>query len=115
MNSLNHFLENLSYLLGTLFYILPILAFIVLSIYYINKVGNTKEGTFILVGNILILVVAIIHQFLFRFIDNLGVDIYTFINLICNLVAFIGSILFVIGFFMIIKKNIKNDTITFKN
>lgn len=93
---------------GALFYILPILVFIILSIYYISKKGSTKEGILVLIGNILILIVAILHQFLYMFIDSWGFDLYAIINAGVNAISFIGSILFIIGFYMMIQKIIKN-------
>ncbi|EZH74003.1 hypothetical protein ATO12_14085 [Aquimarina atlantica] len=93
---------------GALFYILPILVFIILTIYYMSKKGTTKEGILILIGNILILIVAILHQFLYMFIDSWGFDIYSIINTGVNTISFIGSILFLIGFYIMIQKIIKN-------
>jgi glucan phosphoethanolaminetransferase (alkaline phosphatase superfamily) len=93
---------------SALFYIVPILVFIILAIYYINKNGSTKEGLLVLIGNILILIVAIIHRFLYTFIDSWGFDVYAIINTGVNAISFIGSILFLIGFYMMIQKIIKN-------
>ncbi|WP_152538590.1 hypothetical protein [Aquimarina macrocephali] len=94
--------------IGGLFYMLPILVFIILTIYYMSKKGATKEGVLILIGNILILIVAILHQFIYKFVDSWGFDIYLIINSGINTISFIGSILFIIGFYMMIQKIIKN-------
>lgn len=103
----SNFSEILLRVTGALFYIFPIILFIILAIYYNSKVGSTKEGVLILVGNILILIVAIIHQFLFTFVDSWGFDVYAIINAGVNAISFIGSILFLIGLYMMIQKLIK--------
>lgn len=103
----SNFPEILLRVLGTLFYILPILLFIILAIYYMGKTQSSKEGTLILIGNILILIVAILHQFLYLFIDDLGIDLYTIINVGINTISFIGSVLFLIGVYIMVQKIIK--------
>ncbi|TSE10862.1 MULTISPECIES: hypothetical protein [Aquimarina] len=103
----SNFSEILLRFTGAIFYIFPIILFIILAIYYNSKVGSTKEGVLILVGNILILIVAILHQFLYTFVDLWGFDIYAIINAGVNGISFIGSILFLIGLYMMIQKLIK--------
>ncbi|WP_035095769.1 hypothetical protein [Aquimarina megaterium] len=108
MESSSNVSEIIHRIIGGLFYILPILLFIILTIYYISKKGTTKEGVLILIGNILILVVAVLHQFIYRFVDSWGFDAYLIINSGINTISFIGSILFIIGFYIMIQKIIKN-------
>ncbi|WP_103864859.1 hypothetical protein [Aquimarina sp. I32.4] len=106
------FSEILLRITGIIFYIIPIIVFIILAIYYISKVGSTKEGILILIGNILLFIVAIIHQFLFMLVDSWGFNLYSIINSGVNFIAFIGSILFIIGFYLLIKKAIKGNNTT---
>ncbi len=101
------FSEILLRVSGALFYILPIILFIILAIYYNSKIGSTKEGILILVGNILILIVAILHQFLYTLVESWGFELYAIINFGVNAISFIGSILFLIGLFLMMKKLIK--------
>ena len=105
----SNFSEILLRVLGSLFYILPILLFIILAIYYMGKTQSSKEGTLILIGNILILIVAILHQFLYLFIDDFGFDLYTIINIGINTISFIGSVLFLIGVYIMVQKIIKTQ------
>ncbi len=98
--------ELLSRIVGIISYVLPIFLFIVLSIYYISKAGLKTEGLFILIGNILIFIVAITHQFLYIYIDSWGFRLYTIINIGVNAISFIGSLLFLIGFFLLIKRTL---------
>ncbi|WP_103070517.1 hypothetical protein [Aquimarina sediminis] len=111
MVSSSNFTEILLRITGALFYILPIILFIILTIYYMSKVGSTKDAVLILIGNILILLVAIVHQFLYVFIDSWGYETYAIINSGVNFVSFIGSILFLIGLAMTFQKIIKNKTL----
>ncbi len=97
-------LDILMRISGILFFTLPIIFFVILAVYYINKVGKTREGMMVLIGNILIFIVAVIHQFLYLLIDALGYEIFSFINITINFISFIGSVLFLIGFYFIIKK-----------
>lgn len=111
----SNFSEILLRITGSFFYILPILLFIILAIYYMSKTQSSKEGTLILIGNILILMVAIVHQFLYLFIDNLGFDLYSIINVAINGISFVGSILFLIGVYMMIQKVIKTKKNSLEN
>ncbi len=108
--SSSNFPEILSRIAGTLFYILPIFLFVILAIYYVSNVGTKLEGVFVLVGNILILLVAISHQFLYLFIDSWGFELFSFINIGVNAISFVGYLLFLIGFLKIIQQNIKKTT-----
>ncbi|GGX14993.1 hypothetical protein [Aquimarina muelleri] len=111
----SNFSEILLRITGSLFYILPILIFIILAIYYMSKTQSSKEGALILIGNILILIVAILHQFLYLFIDDFGFDLYAIINVGVNAISFVGSVLFLIGLYMMIQKIINTQKDSLKN
>ncbi len=105
----SNFSEILLRITGALFYSVPILIFILIAIYYITKAGMKTEGILILIGNILILLVSISHHFLYTFIESWGYELYSYISMGINAISFIGSILFIIGFLMIIQQNIKKQ------
>lgn len=104
----SNFSEILLRITGAFFYIVPTIFFIILAIYYTSKVGSTKEGTLILIGNILILIVTILHQFMYLFIGQWGIDLYSIISIGVNAISFIGFMLFLIGFYIMIQKIIKS-------
>ncbi|KZS38601.1 hypothetical protein AWE51_13455 [Aquimarina aggregata] len=93
-----------------LFYAIPTLLFIGIGIHYLIKKGNTTDGIFIVIGNIIILLSIVIGKILFiQFVVYQKWDstVYTYIISAINIVSFIGSILFVIGLFLLTKKVIK--------
>ncbi|MDY8138881.1 hypothetical protein [Aquimarina sp. 2201CG5-10] len=103
--------EILMRILTSLFYIVPTLFFIGIAIYYLMKVGSKTEGMLMLIGNILILLVSISFNFMFLYIESWGIQMYSIINTIVNGIGFIGSTLFAIGVFMIVRKVIRNNSV----
>ena len=98
----------------SLLYTLPVLAFIILAIYYISKVGSTTDGYLILIGNIIIFIASLITALSFLQITifrNWEIKTYTTITAAMQVLSFIGKILFVIGVFLLLKKVIKNKKI----
>ncbi|MBQ4821756.1 hypothetical protein [Aquimarina sp. MMG016] len=104
------FTEILTRTLTALLYIIPTLFFIGIAIYYLMKVGSKIEGVLILIGNVIILLVSISFNFMYLYIDSWGIQIYSIINMVVNGIGFIGSILFAIGFFMVVRKLIRSNS-----
>ncbi|MEW7291575.1 hypothetical protein [Aquimarina sp. 2304DJ70-9] len=105
----SNFTDILLRVTGILFYIVPILFFIILAIYYLSKADAKTPGILILIGNILILLVAIANQFLYLFIQEWGMDLFSLVSVVVNAISFVGYVLFLIGFFMIIQKTLKKQ------
>jgi len=101
-------------ILRILFFSIPTLLFIGMAIYYLNKMKSNTEGMLILIGNILILLSSIANTLLFSlYMDEASKFItYSLIVSGINILAFIGSALFVIGVFILIKKMIKTKSLT---
>jgi hypothetical protein len=86
---------------------IPQLVIAILCIYYILRVGLKTEGILLTTGSIISLLCGISNIVGATYISTLGVDSYvTFIYFIQGF-SFLGSVLFVIGFFLLIKKAIK--------
>lgn len=86
---------------------IPQLVIAILCVYYIIKVGLKTEGVLLTTGSIISLLCGISNIVGATYISTLGVDSYvTFIYFIQGF-SFLGSVLFVIGFFLLIKKTIK--------
>ncbi|WP_109852355.1 hypothetical protein [Aquimarina sp. AU58] len=86
---------------------IPQLVITILCIYYIIKVGSKTEGILLTTGSIISLLCGISNTVGTTYISTLGTDTYlTYIYVIQGF-SFLGSILFVIGFFLLIKKTIK--------
>ncbi len=86
---------------------IPQLVITILCIYYIIKVGLKTEGVLVTTGSIISLLCGISNIVGATYISTLGADTYvTFIYFVQGF-SFLGSVLFVIGFFLLIKKTIK--------
>ncbi|EZH74004.1 hypothetical protein ATO12_14090 [Aquimarina atlantica] len=86
---------------------IPQLVIAILCIYYIIKVGSKTDGILLTTGSIISLLCGISNTVGTTYISTLGADTYlTYIYVIQGF-SFLGSILFVIGFFLLIKKTIK--------
>ena len=89
---------------------IPIIAFIIMSIYYITKTGSNTEGYLILVGNIIIFLsslastIAVLQITVFR---KWEMSSYSAISIGMQAFSFIGQILFAIGVFLLFRKVIK--------
>ncbi|WP_299260680.1 hypothetical protein [uncultured Aquimarina sp.] len=98
-----------------LFYVLPTLVFIIISSYYLMKMGGKMDGILILVGNIIIFLSSIINQVLFiqlSVYQSWDGYYYSYISTALSILSFIGSILFVAGTFLLIRKVIKTKSST---
>ncbi len=108
----SNFTDMLLRVIGILFYAVPVLFFIILAIYYISKADAKIPGILILIGNILILLVVITNQFLYLYIEDWGIDLFSLVSVVVNAISFVGYVLFLIGFFMIIQKLLKKQNIS---
>ncbi|MCK8520785.1 hypothetical protein M0D21_04375 [Aquimarina sp. D1M17] len=101
-------------LLMGLVFAIPTLFFIGIGLFYISKVGTKTDGLLFLIGNIVILLSIIINKILFvQFIvyQNMEATTYSYVLYATNILSFIGSILFAIGLYLLVKKAVKlNNT-----
>ncbi|WP_298547983.1 hypothetical protein [uncultured Aquimarina sp.] len=97
-----------------LFYVLPTIVFIIISGYYLMKMGSKTDGILILIGNIIIFLSTVVGQILFiqlSFGQTWDVDAYSYISTALGILSFIGSILFVVGIFLLMKRVIKTKSL----
>ncbi|MGY3794283.1 hypothetical protein [uncultured Aquimarina sp.] len=97
-------------LLMGLVYAIPSLLFIIISIYYLLKMGSQIDGTLILIGNVIIFLSVIIGQIAFvqfAFYQKWEHTSYSYISTGISIFSFIGRVLFAVGIFLLIKKMIK--------
>jgi len=99
-------------LMTGLLYSIPTIIFIIISVYYLIKMGPKTDGIFILIGNIIILLSIIAHQVLFLNVQNITTELFSWISAAINIFSFLGSTLFVIGIFLLIKRVIKTKSFT---
>ncbi|SEM23546.1 hypothetical protein SAMN04487910_4506 [Aquimarina amphilecti] len=102
-------------LLMGLAYAIPTLFFIVISIYYLLKMGSQIDGILILIGNVIIFLCIVIGRILFiqfAFYQQWEGNMYSYITTAISIVSVIGSILFAIGIFLLMKKVIKTKSLT---
>ncbi|AXT53635.1 hypothetical protein D1818_23445 [Aquimarina sp. BL5] len=102
-------------LLTGLFYAIPTIIFIVISIYYLMKIGSKTDGVLILIGNIILFLSIVVNQILFiqlSVYQSWDGYYYSYISTALSILSFIGSILFVIGVFLLMKKVIKTKSLT---
>jgi len=100
-------------LLMGLLYAIPSLIFIGISIYYISKMGTLIDGILILIGNIIILLSIAIGKILwiqFVFFQTWQRDLYSYISTAISIFSVLGSILFAIGVFLLVKRVIRSKT-----
>ena len=94
----------------SLLYTTPVIAFIIISIYYMAKNGANTEGYLILVGNIIIFLSSLASTIALLQINvyqKWGISTYSTISIGIQAFSFIGKILFVIGVFLLFRKVIK--------
>ncbi|GAA4277997.1 hypothetical protein [Aquimarina mytili] len=94
-------------------YALPTVAFIIISLYYLKKAGSTIDGVLILIGNIIIFTTIILNQasmVLFVYYRKWSADVYSYITMGTGILSFIGSILFIVGLSLLVKRVVKNYT-----
>lgn len=97
-------------LLMGLVYAIPSLLFIIISIYYLLKMGSQIDGTLILIGNVITFLCVIIGQIVFiqfAFYEKWQHTSYSYISTGISIFSFIGRVLFAVGVFLLIKKMIK--------
>ncbi len=97
-------------LLG-LFYAIPSIAFIIICLYYLKKAGSTTDGLLLLIGNSIIFITIILSQItmvLFVYYRKWEADIYSYITMGTGILSFIGSVLSILGLFLLVKRVIKN-------
>ncbi|WP_024771167.1 hypothetical protein [Aquimarina macrocephali] len=87
---------------------IPQLVIVILCIYYITKIGSKTEAILLTTGSIISLLCGISNVVGATYISTLGVDSYVIFIYIIQGFSFLGSILFVIGFFILIRKIIKS-------
>ncbi len=91
-------------------YALPTMACIIISLYYLKKAGSTIDGVLILIGNSILCTTIILSQvFMVLFVHyrKWSTDIYSYITMGTGVLSFIGSILFVVGLSLLVKRVIK--------
>ncbi len=101
-------------LLLALAYAIPTIFFIVISIYYLLKMGSRTDGILILAGNIVILLSIILSRILFiqfAFYEKWQGEMYSYVSSAINVISFMGSLAFAIGVFLLMKKIIKTKTV----
>lgn len=91
---------------------IPQLVIVILCIYYIVKIGSKTEAILLTTGSMISLLCGVSNVVGATYISTLGVDSYVIFIYIIQGFSFFGSILFVIGFFLLIKKTIKNKVLT---
>ncbi|WP_299248544.1 hypothetical protein [uncultured Aquimarina sp.] len=97
-----------------LFYVLPTIVFIIISGYYLMKMGSKTDGILILIGNIIIFLSTVVGQILFiqlSISQTWDVGSYSYISTALGILSFIGSILFVVGIFLLMKRVIKTKSL----
>ncbi|WP_299189481.1 hypothetical protein [uncultured Aquimarina sp.] len=102
-------------LLMGLVYAIPTIFFIAISIYYLSKMKSQIEGILILIGNVIIFLCIIIGRILFiqfAFYQKWEGTIYSYITTAISIVSVVGSILFAVGIFLLMKKVIRTKSLT---
>ncbi|WP_299441041.1 hypothetical protein [uncultured Aquimarina sp.] len=101
-------------LLG-LVYSIPTIFFIIISIHYLLKMGSTTDGILILLGNSILLLSSILGKIAWIqlvFYQKWEGEIYSYVNIVLGTISFIGSVLFVIGVFLLVKKVLKTKSLS---
>ncbi|MFD2565634.1 MULTISPECIES: hypothetical protein [Aquimarina] len=101
-------------LLLALAYAIPTIFFIVISIYYLVKMGSQTDGILILVGNVIIFLSIIVGRVLFiqlAFYEKWQGEMYSYISGAVNILSFLGASAFAVGVFLLMKKVIKTNTL----
>lgn len=108
-------LEIIKYIFLGLLTSIPQIIIVVLCIYYLYKVGTKTEGILLTTGSTISLLCGVASVVGASYFSGFGVDSYLTFTYIVQGFSFIGSILFVIGFFLLIRKTIKNKSLLSKN
>ena len=95
---------SLKQLLSSLLYVIPTLLVIGISSYYLMKVGPQTEGILILVSHIIFFVCVAVNNIVFSGLFSFDSDNYQTVGLITSILSFIGSILLVIGLYLVMNK-----------
>ena len=96
-----------------LLFLIPELAVLVACIYYMSKSSST-DSVLLSIGAFIGICVMIFYRFIFPFMQRSGdgfSDSMVLFNVI-SFIAFIGSVLFAIGLFMLIVKHVKKKETT---
>ncbi|PKV50518.1 hypothetical protein ATE84_2576 [Aquimarina sp. MAR_2010_214] len=100
--------EIIKYLFQGVLTSIPQLVIVILCIYYLIKVGSKIDGVLLTIGSIISILCNISNVVGAVYISTLGVDSYVIYLYIIQGFSILGSILFAIGFFILIRKIIKN-------
>ncbi len=98
-------------LLIALLYAIPTVLLILIILYYIIKKGAKIDGILMLIGNIIVLIATIISKILFIQLvhyQKWEATSYSYMIAVINIISFIGSLAFVIGLLLLIRKIVKN-------
>ena len=79
----------------------------ILSIYYWAKTGSKVDSILLVVGSSISLITLILIQIGVLYASVWGKEVYLQFTYLTQGISFIGSLLFVIGFFLLIRKIIK--------
>ncbi|WP_103070516.1 hypothetical protein [Aquimarina sediminis] len=90
---------------------IPQVFIVVICLYYIFKKGSKIEGVLLVSGSILSLLCALSTQIGVLFSQVWGADSYLTYTYVFYGISFIGSVLFVIGFFILVRKTIKHKVL----
>ncbi len=88
---------------------------IIICIYYIVKMGSKIEGTLMIIASSISLLCSIATQIGVLYIKTWGTNDYLHFTYIIQGFAFLGSLLFIIGFFILIRKVIHYKSLISKN
>lgn len=80
---------------------------LVICIYYIFKIGSKADSLLLLLGSIIWLLCGILTLVGTRYAQVWGSESYVTYSYVLQGFSFVGSLLFVIGFFLLIRKIIK--------
>lgn len=100
-------LEIVKYIFLGLLTSIPQLIIVILCVYYIFKTGSKTEGILLTIGSITSLLCDVSNVVGAMSVNTLRADSYVTFTYIVQGFSFLGSVIFVIGFFLLIKKTIK--------
>ncbi len=101
------FFEILSMIFVGLISSIPYIFTLIISIYYRKKTGSKKDSTLLILGNIILILCSISQTISTIFIRSWGTEIYTYFIYSINGISFLASILFTIGFLLLVRKMVK--------
>ncbi len=95
---------------------LPQIIIVILCLYYLYKVTSKTEGILLAAGSIISLLCSVSIFMASSYISHFEqINSYETLVYISHGLSFFGSILFTIGFFLLIRKTIKNKSLLSKN